>query len=91
MIKVSDLIDEVIKVYCENGIVTRNEIPAIDTRPFGRSLKEAMEEHGYPEATYREVEIGNWKDYSGVLFDPDRYSEEEAEEYMCKHVLSRNL
>lgn len=85
--RVQRLIDEVIRVYVEQGIVTRNEVYSLDSRLIGRGLQEELEKRGYPEATYTEIPLPNYFDYSGVIFNSQKYTDEEVTRYMVKSVL----
>ena len=87
----SDVIDEVVKVYQNKGIVTRKDVPSLDRRPFGRSLKEELEKRGCKDASYIEVALQDYNDYSGVLFDSREFTDEEAKNYMLKNVLHKEI
>lgn len=82
-----EIIHEIIRYYIDNGIVTRNDVASLDSRSFGRTLKEKMKSLGYPEAIYEEFEFNNYEDYSGVLYNPTWVERGEVKTYMDKHVL----
>lgn len=79
----------IIKIFTEEGIVTRNEITSIDSRSFTRGLVDEMKKRGFNTADYREVDVDNYRDYSAVLYDKERYSSEEAINFLKKHVLGK--
>lgn len=81
-------IKQIIDIYMSKGIVTRKEWPDIDMRPYGRGLQYELEKRGIDNVQYTEGEVGNYRDYSGVLYDDTKYSQEEALEYLCNKVLS---
>lgn len=79
-------IQKVIQVYNENGIVTRKDVNLIDSRVYGRKLIEEIKNMGYEEACYSEVHSEGYLDYTGVLFNSEVYSYEEAKNYVFKNV-----
>ncbi len=75
------------KFYIDQGIVTRNDHPNLDSRPFSRELKQSMRDIGFKDAAYIEHFIKNYQDYSYAIYDPCVYTDEEARAYMEKYVL----
>lgn len=71
----------------QNGIVTRNECPSLDSRSFGRGIVDELKKHVVVNANYTEASLKNFYDYSGVVYDPNRYTTEEATDYLIKNVL----
>lgn len=83
-------IERVVNVYRTQGIVTRNDVSSIDLRSFGRQLEEKMKNRGFSEARYTEVLLQSRRDYSGVLYNSEMYTDGEVEQYMINNVLSEN-
>lgn len=86
-----DVMEIIINAYLEKGIVTRNEYPGIDSRPFGRGLEAEMRRRGYDNVDYVEEEVGNYYDYSGALYNESLYDMYSAKEYLRTHVLSTDI
>jgi len=86
-----DAMEIIISAYLEKGIVTRNDYPNLDSRPWGRGVVQQMENRGYYEASYAEEHTDDFYDYSGVLYNPNVFSREEAMEYLKNRVLLKGL
>lgn len=71
----------------QKGIVTRNECASLDSRSFGRGVVDELKKHGVVNANYTEASLKNFCDYSGVVYDPNRYTTEEATDYLINNVL----
>lgn len=82
-----EILKEISSLLQKKGIVTRNECPSIDSRPFGRGLVSELEKRGIVNIDYIEENINNYSDYSGALFDTNRFNHTSAAEYLRKKVL----
>ncbi|MDF2891586.1 MAG: hypothetical protein K0R80_1953 [Clostridia bacterium] len=78
--------DEIVKVYLEQGIITRNDVAALDSRPYGRDLKKEFEKLGYQEVSIAEFALPDYSDYSCALYNSNEYSYEEVKAYMFEYV-----
>ncbi len=83
-------IEKAIKTYEENGIVTKQEVKSLISLGISRKIYKAFMDNGYNsgEVFLEEISLENHYDYSCVIYDINRYSPEEAKEYMLKYVLS---
>ena len=81
------LLEEAIKVYLEQGIVTRKDISSMNIRSTARLIFDHLVEQ-FSEANSAEFQVGNYFDYSTVIYDTDRFTYEEAEKYTLKYILS---
>ncbi|MCQ5143402.1 hypothetical protein [Enterocloster bolteae] len=80
----------IIRVYQINSIVTRDDYRGLDSRHYGRGLENEMSKRGYPEADYAEEYLDDYSDYSGVLYNKDVYTREQALQYLRDNVLKRH-
>lgn len=71
----------------QNGIVTRNECVSLDCRSFGRGVIDELKKYGVVNADYVEASLETFRDYSGVVYDTNRYTMDEAIDYLKKYVL----
>lgn len=85
---IMNVFDDAERIYLEKGIVTRNDLSSLDMRSFGRLLKGEMEKRGYHEAMYLKFALEEHINYSGILFNSEEYSADEAERYMMNFVLT---
>ncbi len=81
----------IIKAYEDQGIVTRQDFKSLDVRTYARGLASEMEKRGYREARYEEVGNKNYSDFSGVLYNLDKYTPQEARQYLIENVLVNNF
>ena len=77
----------IISVFLTNGIVTRDDYPGLDSRPFARGLVNEMEKRGYTEVGYVEEHLEGFYDYTGALYDTEHYNVISAREYLKKYIL----
>lgn len=82
-----DRLNELISIYEEKGIVTRSELPTIDSRSGSRELYKLLKDRGYEEAIIKEIALDDYYDYSSVIYNSDRFTDEEVKEYMLQNVL----
>lgn len=82
-----EILEEIITMIQEKGIVTRNECPSIDLRTFGRGLVSELEKRGIENIDYIEENVNNYSDYSGALFDTKEFNYASAAKYLRKNVL----
>ena len=82
------VMNAIINIYLRQGIVTRNEYPSIDSRPFGRGLVAEIEKRGYTNVGYVEENDRNYSDYSGAIYDKSLYNIHGAKEYLRTYVLN---
>jgi hypothetical protein len=80
-------IKNVIAAYEDNGIVTRAECSNLDARPFANELFYELRSRGHEEAEITEAHLENYLDYSSAIFNPQRFTPTEADNYMIKYVL----
>lgn len=83
-----DIITLIVETVNKEGIVTRNECSSLDSRPFGSNLVEELHYKGYLNIQYVEENINNYSDYTGAVFDINKYDENTAREYLRKKVLN---
>lgn len=79
----------IINVYNERGIVTRNDHPNLDSRPLSHEIYDELRKRGYKEVMMVEAHLDGWVDYSRAIYNPNRFEVHEAEEYLIKNVLYR--
>ena len=77
----------IIDAFEAEGIVTRNDSVLLNGRPSGKALEKELHQKGYTNARYTEAELNNYKDYSGVVYDCERYNLHEAQEYLKTYIL----
>ena len=68
----------IMHAYETYGIVTRIECPNLDSRPLSDKIMLEMKKRGYEEA---------FIDYSRAIYNPDRFTNKEADEYLVRYVL----
>jgi len=79
-------LDKVISIFRNTGIVTRAEVPNMDSRAWAKRLSVVLSEMGV-KFIMTEAKLPHYIDYSNVLFDPERFSLDEAEAYAVRNVL----
>lgn len=77
----------VISVYEECGIVTRNDCANIDSRPLSQEIFDEIQKRGHEEALMIEAHLEGYMDYSRAIFNPDEFKPQEAKTYLIKNVL----
>ncbi|MGU8470241.1 hypothetical protein ACV3P7_03175 [Clostridium perfringens] len=86
-------IEKTIKVYEKIGIVTRNDVASMDMYSGSKLLFEALRDdlkrrNRSDKIVLKEVGLHGHFDYSSVIFNVEKYSHKEIEEYMIKYVLN---
>lgn len=80
-------LDEIKSIYEENRIVTRNDWPSLNSRPYAKAIYNRLVEDGYSDAVEEEFHLDSYIDYCTAIYDPKRYEKEEVEKYMKDNVL----
>ena len=80
---------KIIELVELNGIVTRDDVASIDNRGFIRSFPKYLEELKIDSDKFMTAEtfLPEFRDYSGVIYDPEEYTTKEACDYVIKNVL----
>lgn len=86
-------IEKTIKVYEENGIVTRNDVASMDMNSGSKVLFKALRDdlkrrNRSDKIVLKELGLHGYFDYSSVIFNEEKYSHKEIEKYMIKYVLN---
>lgn len=79
-------LDEIKRIYEENGIITRNDWASLNSRPYAEAIYDRLVEDGY-SAIGEEFHLDSYIDYCIAIYDPKRYEREEVEKYMRDNVL----
>ena len=79
-------IDIVVSVYEQKGIVTRDDCPGLDSRPYAIEMYEELNRR-YESVSIIESHLPGYIDYSSAIFNPQRFTPTEADNYMIKYVL----
>lgn len=77
----------IMHAYETYGIVTRIECPNLDSRPLSDKIMLEMKKRGYEEALMTETHLEGFIDYSRAIYNPDRFTNKEADEYLVRYVL----
>ncbi len=80
-------IKNAIVAYEDRGIVTRDECKNLDVRPFDKEIFYELRSRGYQEALMTEAHLTGFRDYSSAIFNPQRFTPKEADNYLIKYVL----
>lgn len=79
-------IEELVQVLETKGIATRNDNPDLNSR-ISRNIGCVFERKGYAHYVYIEEALPNYADYCGAVYNINFFDDEEAREYLRKHVL----
>ena len=80
-------INLVINVYENKGIVTRDDLLSLDSRPYANEMCKELKKNGYEEASIMESHLPGYSDYSSVIFNTDDFNYDEVDKYMINYVL----
>ncbi|MBU3101707.1 MULTISPECIES: hypothetical protein [Clostridium] len=81
-------IEEAVRFYIKQGIVTRKDVRSLDVRTIARRFEDEFKKLGYTEVMLAEIALSGYRDYSGVLYNSNEYTYNEVKDYMIKNVLS---
>lgn len=82
-------IKKIIDVFEAEGIVTNKDSVLLDGRPKGRALAKELHQRGYTNAEYTEADLGNYKGFTGVIYDCEQYNVFEAQEYLKTYFVDK--
>ena len=68
-------------------VVEKYECSNLDARPFANELFYELRSRGHEEAEITEAHLENFLDYSSAIFNPQRFTPTEVDNYMIKYVL----
>ena len=80
-------IEQVIEIYETRGIVTRDDFGNMDSRPLSEEVYDEMQRRGYDNVMMTEAHLSGYADYSRAIYNADKYTFKEADEYLIKNVL----
>lgn len=79
-------IEFVVSVYEQNGIVTRDDSPSIDSRPYAMEMYKELNRR-YGSVSITESHLPGYSDYSSAIFDSSEFTYDEIDRYMIENVL----
>lgn len=79
-------IDIVVSVYEQKGIVTRDDCPSLDSRPYAIEMYKELNGR-YESVSIIESHLPGYIDYSSAIFNLREFTFDEVNKYMIENVL----
>ena len=79
-------IDIVVSVYEQKGIVTRDDCPGLDSRPYASEMYKELDRR-YESVSIIESHLPGYIDYSSAIFNLREFTFDEVNKYMIENVL----